>query len=149
MTDNSTYLAIDPGETIGWATFDSNGDGISFGQSRYETFVSDFETLIHSGLKCIIVEDYRNHGWQQQKRWSRNITSKIIGKIETLAELRGVRIVLQPNTVKKLGYMYAGIEVPDNHSISHQTDAYAHGVYWLQTNGIRPVGKALMEREQD
>lgn len=139
------YLAIDPGETCGWATFDHEGSLVDMGQFPYNELVKQLKTLCPPSVTVIIVEDYRNHGWMQQKRWSRNNTSKTIGKIETFAELGELKVVLQPNTVKSIGYMYAGKEPPSNHSISHQFDAYAHGVFYLQTEGIRPVGKALLQ----
>jgi hypothetical protein len=142
----SSYFAIDPGETCGWASFDDKGDVIDMGQFRFEKFTQSIDSLLHSGLKQVICEDYRNHGFTQQKKWSRNNTSKVIGKIELLAELRGVPVVLQPNTVKAIGYRWGGLPdgPPSNHAISHQYDAYAHGVFWLQQQGIRPVGRSLL-----
>lgn len=145
----SSYLAIDPGHTIGWATFDDKGGAIEMGQTKMEDFHKEFDKLLHSGLKHVIVEDYKNHGFTQQKRWGRNETSKVIGKIELLAELRSVPLTLQPNTVKAIGYRWGGLEgAPSNHAISHQYDAYAHGVYWLQSNSIRPVGKAIRDADK-
>lgn len=144
MEKQPSYLAIDPGHTSGWATFDDEGNILGYGQFRMEDLNKDLSNLLTSDLKAVIVEDYRNHGWTQQKKWSRNDTSKIIGKIELLSDMRGVAVHLQPNTVKAIGYKWAGLgQAPSNHSISHQFDAIAHGVYWLQQNGIRKVGKAL------
>lgn len=145
----SSYLSIDPGETIGWASFDDKGNILDFGQFRMEVFNKEMTPLLHSDLKLVIVEDYRNHAWMQQKRWGRNETSKVIGKIELVAELRSVPLVLQSNTNKTIGYMWAGVEPPSNHSISHKYDAYAHGVYYLQSNGIRPVGKTLIDQRKN
>lgn len=142
----SSYLAIDPGETLGWASFDAEGNCIEMGQNRWETFAKDYETLLHSDLKQVIVEQYVNYGHKQQKRWSDNKTSKIIGKIELLAELRNVPVTLQPANVYPTGAAWGGFEIPSNHSISHQFVAVAHGIYWLQKNGIRPVGKALLDQ---
>lgn len=144
----SSYLALDPGHTIGWASFDAKGDVIDMGQFHMDNIVQELDKLIHSELLAIITEDYKNHGFSQQKKWSRNETSKVIGKIEIFAELKNVPVILQSNTKKTMGYMYAGCEPPSNHSISHQYDAYAHGVFWLQTHSIRPIGKALMEQEK-
>lgn len=144
MTEkHSSYLALDPGLTTGWAEFDDLGSLMGFGQVK-EKDLTDFLTdHLHSDLKEVICEDYRNHGWMQQKKWGRNETSKIIGKIELLAELKNVPFVLQPNTVKSIGYMWGGITAPSNHSISHQYDAYAHGCYRLQTTGVRKPGQGL------
>lgn len=141
---NSSYLAIDPGITSGWAIFDEQGNVLNYGQFKLDEVDDAIPELIHEKLIAVICEDYRNHGWMQQKKWSRNDTSKIIGRIEAIAALRKVPVHLQPNTVKAIGYKWAGLnEAPSNHSISHQFDAVAHGVYWLQKNNIRPVGKAI------
>lgn len=145
----SRYLAIDPGETIGWATFDDAGWLLEMGQSRFENFTEDFGTLLHSELRHVIVEDYRNYGHMQQKRWSRNDTSKVIGKIELLADLRGVPVTLQPANKYSIGAMWGGFDIPKNHSISHQFVAAAHGVFWLQTNGVRSIGQFLKTKEND
>lgn len=147
----STYLAIDPGEGgttggTGWCLFDRKGNATAYGQVKTPDLTKVLTEILHSGLLGVVVEDYRNHGWTQQKKWSKNVTSKHIGKIEMLAEMRSVPVHLQPNTVKSIGYMWMGMEPPTNHAISHQFDAMAHGVYWLQSSGIRPVGKSLLDK---
>lgn len=142
------YLAIDPGETAGWATFDAKGSVVQFGQYTLLEQNEALKMLIRPGLKMVIIEDYRNHGWMNQKKWSRNTTSKNIGKTELMCDLHDVPYVLQPNTCKGMGFMYLGMEEPKNHSIGHQFVAMAHGVYWLQNNGIRPVGAAMRQDEK-
>lgn len=142
------YLAIDPGETSGWATFDATGTIIEMGQFPMSEITKQLDLLITSDLELVICEDYRNYAWKQQKKWSRNDTSKIIGKIEIMCDLRGVEIRLEPASNKLIGYKWAGLgQAPTNHSISHQYDAIAHGVYTLQKLGIRPVGKAIPKNE--
>jgi len=138
---NPKYLAIDPGLTSGWATFTDEGAVIEWGQFKMAELTQWLNDYLTSDLTAVIVEDYKNHGWTQQKKWSRNDTSKIIGKIELMGELRNVPVHLQPNTAKRIGYMWAGLgEAPTNHTISHQFDAVAHGVYWLVKAGIRQLG---------
>jgi hypothetical protein len=149
MTDVK-YLAIDPGETSGWAQFDAQGNAIAYGQFKLKDVKESLQRLVSSDLLAVIVEDYKVHPWQKQRGFSRNETSKIIGRIEMICELRNIKMVLQPNTVRAIGYKWAGLdEQPTNHAISHQFDAVAHGVYWLQMNGIRPVGKAITSGNQE
>lgn len=132
-----SYLAIDPGETSGFAQFDSAGEIKAYGQFPYRKEEDCLQRLIHEGLLAVIVEDYKNHPGMRQPTWSRNITSKTIGKIELLCKMRSISLVLQPNNVRPMGYLYAGLEQPKNHSISHQFDAVAHGWYYLVKNKIR------------
>lgn len=145
MTDVK-WLAIDPGHTSGWAQFDADGIVIAYGQFTLVEAKEMLRELCHEGLLGVIVEDYKNHPWAKQRSWDRNETSKLIGKIEMICGLREIPMVLQPNTVKDIGYLWAGLQVPSNHSISHQFDAVAHGVYYLQKNEIRKMGHVIIER---
>ena len=149
MYKKSTYLAIDPGITSGWCSFDDKGDMLEFGTFKYRDRNVMLKGLIHENLKAVIVEDYRNHAWTKQKNWSRNETSKLIGTIETFCEFNTVPVKLQPNTVKAIGYKWAGLKPAGNHANSHHLDAIAHGVYWLQQNNIRPIGRAQMKEKNN
>ncbi len=138
------YMAFDPGLTTGWARFDENGTIESFGQFKWDERDDALRRFITPNCKAVIVEDYLNHGWQQQRRWSRNETSKLIGAIEAICNFVGVPVHLQRNTVKAIGYKWAGMDgPPSDHSISHQYDAIAHGTYWLQSNGVRKPGQGM------
>lgn len=144
------YLALDPGETTGYAFFNEQGEVTDMGQFKQKDQQEWLADNITPEIKAVVCEDYRNHGWKQQKKWSRNQTSKNIGAIEMICSLRNVPCYLQPNTVKKIGYMWGGLKgPPSNHSISHQYDAYAHGIYWLQQNGIRKPGQSMMKENTD
>jgi hypothetical protein len=146
VTEVPTYLAIDPGEKYnGWATFRDSGDLITMGTIIGVDELTDWlERLDHTSLKRVIVEDYRlgivkgkNFGAAKQQG-SRALTVKTIGRIESWAYRNGkIPVELQPNSIKPTAYMWAGITVPKNKNLSHETDAYVHGVYWLQRNGIR------------
>lgn len=139
------YLAIDPGLTSGWARFDGDtGEIIAFGQFKYEDRDMELRRLITPNCKGVITEDYKNYAWKRQKNWSRNETSKLIGGIEAICAYLNVKHYLQASTCKPIGYRWAGLDsAPSNHAISHQYDAVAHGVYWLQTNGIRRPGQSM------
>lgn len=142
------YLAIDPGETAGWATFDAKGAVVQIGQYTMKDQNRALRILIKPGLKMVVIEDYKNFAWKRQKNWSQNQTSKNIGKTEMVCDLNDVPYFLQGSDRKGMGFQYLGIEEPKNHAIGHQFCAMAHGVYWLQVNGIRPVGMAMKEHEK-
>jgi hypothetical protein len=144
VTHPVAYLAIDPGEKFnGWATFRDTGDLITMGTIIGIDELTDWlEAFAVEWLKGVIVEDYRvgiskgRYGATQHKG-ARVETVKTIGRIESWAYRNSVPLVLQPNNIKAVAYMWAGITVPKNKNLSHETDAYVHGVYWLQRNGIR------------
>lgn len=138
MAEEASYIALDPGETTGWAKFDAEGNIMAYGQFTQMDQTKWLTTHVTEKIKAVIVEDYRNYSWQKQARWSRNQTSKNIGAIEMICQMRGISCVLQPANVKVIGYKWAGLgEAPSNHNISHQYDAVAHGTYWLTSVGIR------------
>lgn len=130
------YLAIDPGETSGWAGFNEKGVIQEFGQFTQAEQTAWLDKHVGVWVKMMIIEEYRNYkggtfGGQINK------TSKNIGAIEMICELRGVPYTRQPANIKSIGYKYAGLgKAPDNHAISHQYDAVAHGTYYLRVNGI-------------
>jgi hypothetical protein len=133
----AAYLALDPGEVTGWALFDEQGEILKFGQFGQGRQTAWLTTNLTENLKAVIIEDYRNYANKRQKNWSRNQTSKNIGAIEMLCEMRSVPYFLQPANIKSIGYKWAGlVEAPSNHAISHQYDAVVHGVYFLRTKGI-------------
>jgi len=149
MPSEPSYLAVDPGETTGWATFDEKGELLLMGQVKQIEFNKFFVKMLKdSSLKRVIIEEYRNYGWKQQKRWSTNQTSKNIGGLEMVCDSYDIPYTRQAASCKPAGYKWAGLEQPSNHSISHQFDAVAHGVYWLQENGIRPVGLNLRRQNE-
>jgi hypothetical protein len=139
------YLAIDPGEKYnGWATFSDTGDLIEFGTVEgADPFTDWLENFPIEKLRQVIVEDYRigqvRGGYGAAKhQGSRALTVGTIGRIESwVYRNRLAPIVKQANNIKTVGYMWAGIEVPKSKAMTHQTDAFVHGVYWLQKNGIR------------
>lgn len=142
---NAKYLALDPGDTFGFAEFGKDGNLINMGQERDANFVRWSDQHITSDLDTVIVEDYKLIPGKKSRgqAWSRMNTSKQIGKIELMCDMRGVKFVLQPNNKYPIGAMWGGFEIPSNHSISHQYVAAAHGIFYLQENGIRKPGQGL------
>lgn len=138
------YLAIDPGDVSGFATFNDNGDLLDMGQVDEKEYYEWVRNIINDSLLHVIVEDYKVMAHKAKAHsWSRIPTIKKIGAVESACDLHGVKYTLQLNTVKPTGYAWGGIQPASNHNISHQLDAYAHGVYFLQQNGIRQPGQGL------
>lgn len=151
----AVYMGIDPGgktkkkgkETTGWATADADGNIIEMGQVSMENFTEFFTEHITSDIKHVVIEEYENFVWANPHRRSNqtnNQTSKHIGKLEMLCEMRGVPYTRQRNVYMSTGLLWAGLgALPSNHDISHQYSAVGHLVYWLQENGIREPGRSI------
>lgn len=122
------HLGVDPGLTTGWAFTDVTGRIIDMGQVEYNK-VFKFIDSIGSEVKHLVVEDFAimpnvNFAFDTMK------TIRVIGALQFRAYQLGLEIRLQSPTIKHAGYKWAGLQVPKDHSMSHQTDAYAHVVYY-------------------
>ena len=143
------YLALDPGESTGYAMFKSDGDVEDFGTLKGRPALYEFlEHIVPSTVKVVVIEDYTLYPWKgKEQSWSKLDTVRYIGAIEFWAHKRLTQVVFQPPNIKSIAYMWAGIKVPKNHDHSHQTDAYVHGVYYLQKQGIRKPQQARRDNE--
>lgn len=128
------YLALDPGHTTGWATFDEKGNATGMGSldGRHELY----EFLAEHKPTLVIMEDWLTNP-NIRLGGDPLATVRYIGVVEYWCHLQGIQLVLQPNTVKSIAYLWAGIKKPRRKADTHQADAYVHGVYYLQKNGIR------------
>lgn len=147
-TGQERYLALDPGISTGYATFRDNGDLIRTGTLRNGAEeLYPFLNLINPLVPFdVIVENYRLYPWKaMQQSWATLETVRFIGAVDFWAKQQGITVHLQDPNIKGIGYKWAGIKVPKNHDLSHETDAFVHGVYFLQKAGIRkPMqGKAV------
>lgn len=142
-----SYVAFDPGDTSGWATFDRDGNLTGMGQFSTAEFTEKISDLIDSSLEAVICEDYvlfKHKAMAQTNSRGRNLnTAKMVGKIELLADLKGVKFVKQEASRYPIGAMWGGFDIPSNHAISHQYCASAHGIYYLQSIGVRKPGHGL------
>lgn len=128
------YLALDPGHSTGWATFKENGDADRMGTATSREAV--YTLLKDESPDLIIMEDWITKqgvalGGDKLE------TVRVIGAVEFYAYLRNIQIILQPNNIKSIAYRWAGMVPPKRKSLTHEADAYVHGVYYLQKIGIR------------
>ena len=147
ITGEERYLAIDPGISTGVATFKENGDLIRTETLKGRDQLYDYlRSLVMPGLMnysvypvlTVIMEDFKLYPWKAMAQsWDKLETVRFIGAIEFWAERCNFPVVFQDPNIKGIGYRWAGISKPKNHSLSHETDAFVHGVYYLQNAGIR------------
>lgn len=128
-------LAVDPGDTSGFALFASDGSYINKWQSDFDNSLDFLSPL--TNLKTIVVEDYRlRKGKQAQQTGSRFQAVQMIGALKYHAKLHGMAFELASVQAKTLGAMFSGQKPPSNHKESHKVDAYNIGIYWLVDNKI-------------
>ena len=128
-------LAVDPGDTSGFALFANDGSYVNKWQSDFDNSLEFLSPL--TNLKTIVVEDYRlRKGKQAQQTGSRFQADQMIGALKYHAKLHGMAFELASVQAKTLGAMFSGQKPPSNHKESHKVDAYNIGIYWLVDNKI-------------
>lgn len=144
------YIAIDPGENVGVATFNDLGQDISQTEWRLNKFYSFLaNTYVASRSQKtmhfhFIVEDFKLRQDMAIAQTGSNMpAAKCIGAIEQICELLGSRgtITLQPPSVLSTGLKWSNRPDMANRPRSwHCPDyiaAHAHGVFYLIENKIR------------
>lgn len=138
-------LAIDPGETNGWAVLDGFGKPLGFGQGNMEqlyNFCKHFERVYGSEPGTVVIESYRV--LPTARSLKANVGTKL-RTVEAIGIIKGFclewncTVVEQEPGIKPIGYKWAGLKPPKNHKYSHQTDALVHGYYYLVKSGAVKV----------
>ena len=137
-----TIIALDPGETTGYAIF-VHGLLKEAGQLKTKTIPVSVPLLqkffdriatVYPTTKIIVYENYKVYGWKTEDHsWSNLHTSQLLGTIQTLSSIRNVPNFTQMAQVakafctdqklKEWGYYRKGEK--------HARDAIRHGCYYL------------------
>lgn len=138
--DDVHYFVCDPGNTSGVAIFDTAGQLKSMEQYPKEAFMDYLLDFPPPYPRVVVIEEYRIFPNKASTHaYSKVDTIQIIGIIKAAAHKWGANVVEQALQAKPLGYKYAGMKPPKDHSKSHGPDAVAHGYYFLVKNGIIKV----------
>jgi hypothetical protein len=140
--ESHVYLAIDPGEHIGYAWFDEVGRPIANAEI---TGHNEFMDWLEEGPvpKKIIYETYRNRPWAEANRWADNKTSMLIGMILRYAHKNDVELVSSEPANLYIGLRFLGLyaryrkQGKSKPHVPNGLSALAHGVYMLQKLHIR------------
>ena len=136
-------LGIDPGKTTGWAVAELGENRRivpkNFGHSTDPTGLELLEMMKESDY--IIVEDFL-----VDPRFARSgafdydsmIAPQVIGSIKTLAAQVKKEIVMQPASVKPVGYGFLGKKYKKGKKGMHQWDALAH-IYYFAVKKLRAL----------
>ncbi len=144
-----TLLALDPGETTGYAVFEVDvltdiPKMLKYGELTCNPFKQGIDKLTaiiaNTGPDFIVLEDYRVYSWKTKDHsWSQLHTPRLIGTIETLCHQQKIPFRKQmaqhakgfcTNEKLKDWDFYVKGKV-------HARDAIRHGLYYMLFN----VGK--------
>lgn len=137
-----SLIAVDPGETVGFAWF-RKGDLRHAGQTSWRE-LPDEDTIKTLGLFFqrllinyepvhVVIEDYKIYEHKSKMHsWSDLITPRLIGAMQIICHLREIPLTMQMASSKQFctngklrhwGYYKEGMP--------HANDAIRHGCYWL------------------
>jgi hypothetical protein len=129
-----SYIAIDPGETCGVAYFGHSGKVVWLEQVPMSQLLPTL--LQYPNLETIICEDYRVFPHKAKDHILSDLkTVRAIGRIEAVAHIHDIKLIMQPSHLMKSGYAYLG-KKKSHTKTRHQEDALAHGMYYLINAGI-------------
>lgn len=140
------YLAFDPGKTTGWAMFEENGNGISFGHVTLDELIEKCRAWETENVIAVIYEDFVIFKHKAQKlAGSRVEASQAIGIIKSLIAHTGAEAIRQGSDIKPMAEKWTQLSTKGlPHSETHWRDAFNHGAYYLINQGIR---KTALEAE--
>jgi hypothetical protein len=140
-----SLIGLDPGVTTGYAISTDNGKLVDYGQlGKLELF----EFLSDVKPHTFVVEDFKirpNHNFN----WNGMEVIRVIGAIEYRAHELKAKLVFQQPSVKPVAYKWAGLPPPSSHKNSHQTDAWAHLVFFNHKILGLPIPAAKLMKEEN
>jgi len=130
-----TYLGIDPGESNGICGYNVNFH-LQFMTTIY---FEDITKFLHQfdHVKLCIIEGYQVYpNKARQHIYSDLKTPRVIGRVESWAEIKDINLIRQPATVKATGYKWIGEKpLPKSNPQNHALDAHVHFMYWAVRHG--------------
>lgn len=133
-------LAIDPGDTTGWATWDTVKGNLplNFGNVKADDLF-EWVSLQEGSFDVVVVEDYiprpPKHGGFDHT-YAKINTLRYIGAIQYHCYLNGMKFVLQPPSIKPVGAGWGNIPHNKKTHAPHHLDAMKHGFYYLVRNNV-------------
>jgi hypothetical protein len=128
-------ISVDPGETTGIAYWKDDGEFIEREMLDFDNLLERLEAL--EGVTTVVCEDYRlRQGKQMAQTGSRFLAVQIIGALKAYAKRHKAKMVLQDATILTVAELHSGEKRPSNHAKSHDIDAYNHGYYYFETQGL-------------
>ena len=133
------YLGIDPGKANGVCGYDAKYYPmfmLTVTADQMVMFLHQFECI-----KTCIIEGYRVFPNRAKDHiYSDLETPRVIGRVESWAEVKKVQLVKQPSHIKPTGYKWIGEKpLSKSNKRNHALDAHVHFIYWCVTSGRIPL----------
>lgn len=127
------YVSFDPGKITGYALFSENGTPVGMGHiggwsKGVRGFLDRFNTR---PPKVVIYEEYQIRGRAQNVDENAIATRAVIKAIKDYATVWESQLVKQQAAILPIAVKFSGMEMPRDHSLSHQISAFNHGWYRL------------------
>lgn len=132
------YMAFDPGEGTGWATFNEIGYPTGWGNvyndvngvvdlsdSLSEMFQTNFvpKVVIYEKWKLLKTKEFYG---------STMLSCQVVGLIRSLGYRWGAELVSHETTINSVAQKWSGLKPVGAHSKQHWVLAFNHGFYELQ-----------------
>lgn len=125
-------VAVDPGDTSGWIRF-QNGRlrlGLWFGEKEPGREINSEPPQI------LVVENYLIRPPKMTRgkfthAWNKASAIRIIGSLQTVADLRDLKFELQEPSIKPVGYGWAGLTYVKGKQGTHIQDAASHLAHFM------------------
>lgn len=128
-------ISIDPGDTVGVATWNENGQLIWKSKMSLDEFIEWCDTYPDRDVSTVIVEDFTLRGHQAyRQRGSKLKASQGLGVAKAFAKRVRAKLVVQQPTILNIAAMHTGTKI-----VSHYSDdvsAFLHGYYYFESIGI-------------
>jgi len=131
-------IALDPGETTGWATFHENGLPSDTGHVSGD--VVGVTDLLWGGVfeepaDIVVFETYIILN-AKAHQFSTVPTLQVIGAIRAYAHSNGAKLVGQHPDIKDAAENFSNVRPEGKHETQHWVDGFNHGYFYNQTRGI-------------
>jgi len=147
------YLALDPGQSTGWATFTLLGKPIDMGVVAYSSDLYCF--LQNLEPEFVVCEEFRLRTETTDKRtgkklhftpkWDKVVAARAIGMVEARTLELCIPLHMQQPSILPTASQAFGLP----HKKAHQLDAALHGFYYAWRRlGILPPARSITVIEE-
>lgn len=138
-----TYLGIDPGKTNGLCGYDAKFYPVFMMPVHADDMVKFL--AVFDKVETCVMEGYKLYpNKANQQVYSSMETSRVIGRVESWAEHKSVKLIVQAASIKPTGYAWIGEKpLPKSNPRSHVMDGHVHFMYWGIKNGKIDARKLL------